>query len=99
MENQLSQQDSTVDKSLNLCGLRYPHLLISFITVIRSLESEQNLQIRDTDLNSPFIIRACSRQSDNNLLDLYQEDDYFVFLVKRNPKDVTLFDLKQATTV
>jgi TusA-related sulfurtransferase len=99
LENHLSQQDSTADKSLNLYGLRCPHLLISVIAAIRSLKPDQNLQIRATDLNSPSSIRAWSRQSGNELLDMYQEDDCFVFLLKRNPKDVAQFDPKQATTV
>jgi len=99
MENPLSYPDSSAYKSLDLCGLRCPHLLISVIEAIRSLAPSQKLQIRATDLNAPSSIAAWSRQSGNDLLDMYQEGECFVFLLKRNPKKAANFEMNQAATV
>lgn len=97
MEKPLIQPDSPAFKALDLCGLRCPHLLINVIAAIRSLEPGQKLQIRATDLNAPSSITAWSRQSGNELLDMYQEGNCYVFLLKRNPKDVTHFEEKRVT--
>jgi TusA-related sulfurtransferase len=97
LENTLSHQDITAHHSLNLCGLRCPHLLISVIQAFESIESGQVLQIRATDLNAPSSITAWTRQSGNELIDMYQEDECFVFLLKRMPQEVARIDEKQAT--
>jgi len=93
----LSLPDTIVHQSLDLCGLRCPHLLISVIQAFESIESGQVLQIRATDLNSPSSIAAWAHQSGNKLLDMYQEGECFVFLLKRFPQEVVSFDKKQAT--
>ena len=99
MENPLSHPDRSAYKSLDLCGLRCPHLLISVIEAVRSLNPGQKLQIHATDLNAPSSITAWLRQSGNELLDMYQEGECFVFLLKRNPNTVADFEMKQAATV
>ena len=98
MENPLPQTTNPAYDSLNLCGLRCPHLLISVIEAMRALEPNQELQIRATDLNAPSSITAWSRQSGNKLLDMYQEGDCFVFLLERNPR-AARFDSSQAAKV
>ena len=95
----MSHPGSAAYESLDLCGLRCPHLLISVIGALRSLKPNHKLQIRATDLNARSSITAWSRQSGNELLDMYQEDDCFVFLLKRNPKEVAPFDSKKAAKV
>lgn len=99
MEKPVSHTGNTVSESLDLCGLRCPHLLISVIEAIRGLKSGQELQIRATDLNAPSSITAWSRQSGNELLDMYQEGECFVFLLKRNPNEVEAFNSMPATKV
>ena len=94
----MSLPDITECQSINLCGLRCPHLLISVIQAIESIEFGQGLQIRATDLNAPSSIAAWVRQSGNELIDMYQEDDCFVFLLKRIPQDIAGFDRKPAST-
>jgi len=95
MENPLPQTTIPEHDSLDLCGLRCPHLLISVIGAIRALKPDQKLQIRATDLNAPSSITAWSRQSGNKLLDMYQEGDCFVFLLERNPR-AARFESSQA---
>ena len=97
MEKLLSQQDNPPFKALDLCGMRCPHLIINVIAAIRALKPEQKLLIRATDLNAPSSITAWSRQSGNELLDIYQEGDCFVFLLKRQPKQVETIDSMLAT--
>ena len=99
MKNPLPQTEDSAYESLDLCGLRCPHLLISVIAAIRSLTPGQKLQIRATDLNAPSSITAWSRQSGNDLLDMYQEGECFVFLIERNPDQAAKFNMKQATAV
>jgi TusA-related sulfurtransferase len=84
----VSLPDITEHQSLNLCGLRCPHLLIRVIQAIESIESGTVLQIRATDLNAPSSITAWARQSGNQLIDMYQEGECFVFLLKRIPQEV-----------
>ena len=92
MEIPLSQPDNPALVTLDLCGLRCPHLLINVIAAIRALDPKQHLLIRATDLNAPSSITSWSRQSGNELLDMYQEGDCFVFLLKRNPNDAARFE-------
>ena len=95
----MSQPNRTTYKSLELYGLRCPHLLISVIGAVHSLKPGQTLQIRATDLNAPSSITAWSRQSGNYLVDMYQENDFFVFLLKKKTQEFAHFDPKQATKV
>lgn len=99
IENPLSHKDSTAYESLDLWGLRYPHLLISVIKAIRSLKPNQELQIHATDLNAPSSITARSRQSGIELLDMVQEGNCFVSLLKQQPEKVEALDLIPATQV
>ena len=96
MEIPLSQPDNLAYVSLDLCGLRCPHHLINVIAAIRSLEPGQHLQVRATDLTAPSSITSWSNQSGNELLDMYQEGDYFVFVLKRNPNEVARFEEERA---
>lgn len=99
MEKPVSHTGSSVSKSLDLCGLRCPHLLISVIEAIRALKPGQELQIRANDLNAPSSITAWLRQSGNELLDMYQEGECFVFLLKRNHIEVEAFKSMPETQV
>ena len=80
----MSTQDIIAHKSVNLCELRCPHLLIAVIQSIQTIEPGQIIQIRATDLNAPSSISSWSRQSGNLLLDMYEENGCFVFLLQSN---------------
>jgi tRNA 2-thiouridine synthesizing protein A len=73
----------TPHKSIDLTGLRCPHLVTTTVKTIRQLDPGQILQVITTDLNSPSNMSAWSRQSGNPLIDMYDEDDRFVFYFRR----------------
>ena len=73
------------DTILDLTDERCPHLLIAIITTMRALAPGQLLQVIATDLASPSHVTAWSRQSGQNLLDLYEENGRFIFWLQRMP--------------
>ena len=73
----------TSDRSQDLSGLRCPHLLIATIRAMEKLYEGQRLQIIATDLNAPSSITAWAKQSGNKLIDLYDEDGTFTFILQR----------------
>ena len=87
----MSARDTVAHKSIELCELRCPHLLIAVIQSIHKLESGQVIQIKATDLNAPSSIASWSRQSGNLLLDMYEENGCFVFLIQHGDQDQTSF--------
>ena len=93
----MSQVGASTHKVLDLCGLRCPHLLIKVIAAVRDLEPDEMLQVRATDLNAPSSIGAWSRQSGNELVDMYQEGNYFVFLLQRNPQNDSRHKVKRVS--
>ncbi len=70
---------------LDLRELRCPHLLIATIKAVEKLDADQVIRIAAADLNAPSSIGSWTRQSGNELLDMYQEDEAFYFLIKRQP--------------
>jgi TusA-related sulfurtransferase len=70
---------------LNLTGSRCPQLLITIIETMRTMAAGEVLQIIATDLTAPSHITAWARQSDQKLLDLYEEDGCFIFWLQREP--------------
>ena len=94
-EKRLNHAANTSVNTIDLCGLRCPHLLINVIAALRSLAPGEKLRIRATDLNAPSSITAWSRQSGHKLLDLYQEGECFVFLLQRNPMKVAISEEEQ----
>jgi TusA-related sulfurtransferase len=91
MESPLSKPSNSTFVTLDLCGLRCPHLLINVIDAIRGLEPQQQIEIRATDLNAPSSIASWAQQSGNELLDMYQEGECFVFLLKKNHRKSATF--------
>jgi TusA-related sulfurtransferase len=71
------------DKTIDLGALRCPHLLIATIHAVRQLSHGQVLQIYAKDLKAPSSIAAWARQSGNQLLEMYDDNDYFVFFLQR----------------
>lgn len=71
------------DVVLDLSGIRCPHLVIATIAAMEKLRPGEILQLTATDLNGPSSISAWARQSNNPLLDMYEEGDHFVFVLKR----------------
>jgi TusA-related sulfurtransferase len=51
---------------------------------MRKLQPGHILQVVTTDINSPSNMTAWSRQSGNELLDMYDEDGRFVFYFRRS---------------
>jgi TusA-related sulfurtransferase len=49
---------------------------------VRQLSDGQVLQIYAKDLKAPSSIAAWARQSENQLLEMYDENDYFVFFLQ-----------------
>ncbi|MCK5923024.1 MAG: sulfurtransferase TusA family protein, partial [Methylococcales bacterium] len=60
-----------------------PHLLIATIRAMEAMCEGQRLQIIATDLNAPSSISAWAKQSGNQLVDLYDEDGTFTFILQR----------------
>ncbi|MDX1413508.1 MAG: sulfurtransferase TusA family protein [Candidatus Promineifilaceae bacterium] len=83
----MSSQEISSLKKINLCDLVCPHLLIAVIRTIEELQSGQVIEIRATDLNAPSSIASWSRQSRNPLIDMYEENGCFVFLIQRGNQD------------
>ncbi|MCP4360359.1 MAG: sulfurtransferase TusA family protein [Chloroflexi bacterium] len=87
------------DKTLDLSGLRCPHLVVATVKALRTLERGQILQVIATDLNSPSNMTAWSRQSGHQLLELYDEDGRFFFFFERGEETAVLFELEETNTL
>lgn len=71
------------DKVVDFGGLRCPHLVIAIIKALDLLRSGQVLQLSATDLHAPSNVVSWCRQSGHQLIDMYEEDGRFIFLIKR----------------
>lgn len=79
-----SLQTAVSDKTIDLSGQRCPNLVIGIIEALTELENGRILQIIATDINAPSNIAAWSRQSENKLIDMYEEDGKFVFYLRKH---------------
>lgn len=73
------------DQIVDLSGSRCPHLVIAIIAALNSMKSKQVLQVIATDPVAPSSIASWARQSGNTLLDMYEENDRFIFFLERAP--------------
>lgn len=73
------------DQIIDLSGTRCPHLVITIIAALNSMESKQVLQVIATDAAAPSSIASWARQSGNTLLDMYEENGRFIFYLERAP--------------
>ena len=71
------------DITLDFRGLRCPNLLIAVIQEMESAQPGQVLRIEAADLNAPSSISSWTRQSGHKLLDMYEQDGDFVFLLQK----------------
>jgi len=78
----------TPHKTIDLSGLRCPHLISTTVRTIRKLEPGHVLQVITTDINAPSNMTAWSHQSGNELLDMYDEDGRFIFYFRRRDRAV-----------
>ncbi|MCA9999794.1 MAG: sulfurtransferase TusA family protein [Anaerolineales bacterium] len=78
--------------TLDLSGLRCPHLVISTLHALRTLAPGQVLQIIATDLTAPSNMAAWCRQSKNPLLDVYEENGRFIFYIQHQPRSGEPYD-------
>jgi TusA-related sulfurtransferase len=76
----------TPHQMIDLSGLGCPNLVIAIIDALRPLSPGQILQVIATELNAPSNITAWSRQSGHTLIEMYEENDCFIFYLKRNGK-------------
>jgi len=74
---------NTTNKTIDLTGTRCPNLLFSVINALEDMEIGQTLEIIATAHNAPSNITIWCRQSDNELIDIYEEYDKFVILIKK----------------
>ena len=68
---------------IDLSGKRCPHLVIAIMRAMDSLDNGQILQVIATDPVAPSSIAAWARQSGQSLLDMYEENNRFVFYLER----------------
>ena len=73
----------TINKTIDLTGLRCPNLLFSIIKALDDMHDGQLLKIIATAQNAPSNTAVWCRQSDNELIDIYEEHGKFVILIKR----------------
>lgn len=77
----------TFHQTLDLSGLRCPHVVISTLHALRKMASGQVLQVIATDLTAPSNMAAWCRQSKNPLLDVYEENGRFIFYIQHQPQN------------
>lgn len=80
-----SLKTAVPDKTIDLTGQRCPNLVLGIIRALAGMENGRVLHIIATDLNAPANIAAWSRQSEHQLIDVYEEDGKFVFSLRKNP--------------
>lgn len=74
---------NTTNKTIDLTGIRCPNLLFSVINALGDMETGQTLEIIATAHNAPSNMTTWCRQSDNELIDIYEEYDKFVILIRK----------------
>ena len=72
-------------QTLDLTGVRCPNLLLLTVRKVRTMDVDQLICVIATDLNAPSSLTAWSRQSDNELVEMYEENGRFVFYLRCNP--------------
>ena len=75
-------------QTLDLTGVRCPNLLLSTMRKLRTMDTDQILCVIATDLNAPSSLTSWSRQSDNDLIEMYEENGRFVFYLRCNPTPI-----------
>lgn len=83
--------DSTIDLSHEQC----PNVVVNIMVAMRALEVGQILQVIATDLSAPSHIAAWARQSGQQLVEMYQEGERFVFYLQRCPEPAWQWTLSE----
>ena len=78
-----SLRTAVSDKIIDLSGQRCPNLVLGIIKALADMENGRILQIIATDLNAPSNVAAWSRQSEHQLIDMYEENGKFVFYLRK----------------
>lgn len=78
-----SLQTAVSDKTIDLSGQRCPNLVIGIIRALAGMENSRILQVIATDINAPSNIAAWSRQSEHQLIELYEENGKFIFYLRK----------------
>jgi TusA-related sulfurtransferase len=79
-----SLQTAVSDKTIDLSGQRCPNLVIGIIKALAEMENGRILQVIATDLNAPSNIASWSRQSEHQLVEMYEEKGKFVFYLRKH---------------
>lgn len=79
-----SLQTAVSDKTIDLSGQRCPNLVLGIIRALANMENGRILKIIATDINAPSNIAAWSRQAEHQLVEMYEEDDKFIFYLRKN---------------
>lgn len=79
----MSLQTAVSNKTIDLSGQRCPNLVLGIIRALVGMENGRILQIIATDLNAPANIAAWSRQSNHQLIDMYEENGKFIFYLRK----------------
>ena len=80
----MSLQTAVSVKIIDLSGQRCPNLVLGIIKALAEMENDRILQIIATDINAPSNIAAWSRQSEHQLVELYEENGRFVFYLRKH---------------
>ncbi len=79
-----SLQTAVSDKVIDLSGQRCPNLVIGIIKALTDMENGRVLQVIATDLNAPSNIAAWSRQTEHQLIEMYEENGKFIFYLRKH---------------
>lgn len=79
----MSTETAVPHKTIDLSGLRCPNTVIATIRALETLQNGQLLQVIATDLNAPSNISAWCRQSSHKMVEMYEENGRFVFIIQK----------------
>lgn len=69
--------------SADLCGLNCPLPILRTKKALAPMQSGELLQITCTDSGTPTDLAAFCKQTGNELVEAWQEDDKFIFLIRK----------------
>jgi TusA-related sulfurtransferase len=71
------------DRELDCKGMLCPMPIVKLNKEIKGMQIGQVLKMIATDKGAPADVQAWARQTGNELIDSHQENDKFVFFVRR----------------
>ncbi|MDH5607734.1 MAG: sulfurtransferase TusA family protein [Anaerolineae bacterium] len=77
-------RDVHVDDVLDCTGLLCPIPVVKTSKAVKALEPGQVLKMISTDPGAPPDIVAWSKQTGNELLESYEEDGKYIFIIRKS---------------